>query len=136
MTSRCRLIDFPDHSDVRGRLVALEGGTDIPFAIERVYYIVETDGARRGFHAHRRLEQIMFCLNGSCRVLLDDGHQRDEVILDRPNRGLYVGPMIWREMNDFTPGSVFLVFASARFEEADYLRDHDEFVALAGEQGR
>ena len=116
------------HDDLRGTLVSIEGSSDLPFAIARVYYIVAGDGSPRGFHAHRTLQQMMICVHGSCRVILDNGRERSEHILDRPDEGLPVGPMTWREMHDFSPGTVLLVLASAPFDDADYIRDYDVFV--------
>jgi dTDP-4-dehydrorhamnose 3,5-epimerase-like enzyme len=120
------------HEDARGKLVAIEGSRDIPFAIERVYYIIGAEGAARGFHAHRSLEQLMICLSGSCRIVLDDGRRRSDYRLDRPDTGLFVRAMTWREMHDFSPNCVILVLASAHYDEADYVWDHDEFLKLAG----
>src|SRR5688572_2291832 len=90
------------HEDSRGRLVSVEGPRDLPFEIARVYYILPCEGTARGFHAHRDLEQLMICVAGSCRILLDDGHSRSEFTLNRPDEGLLVGRMTWREMHDFS----------------------------------
>jgi dTDP-4-dehydrorhamnose 3,5-epimerase-like enzyme len=128
---RSALVELPVHADSRGKLICVEPLRDIPFAIERAYYILSQDSAPRGFHAHKRLEQLLICVNGSCRVILDDGTTRSEYRLDRPNLGLFVGTMAWHEMHDFTSGSILLVLASARFDEADYIRDYDAFVQAA-----
>jgi len=110
-------------------LVAVNGGLDVPFDIARVYYIVGTKGHARGFHAHRKLHQILVCVSGSCRVIIDDGHNRREHFLDRPDSGLHVKPYQWREMVDFSADCVLLVLASAHYDEADYIRDYDVFLA-------
>lgn len=120
---------FQPHGDSRGQLIALEEHKDIPFRIRRVYYMYDTgEGVRRGYHAHKTLEQILICIHGSCWVLLDDGHERKEVPLERPYEGLYVGPGMWREMHDFSPDAVLIVLASEPYDEADYIRDYDEFL--------
>lgn len=126
---------FQPHGDERGQLIALEEHRDIPFRVRRVYYMYDTAaGVRRGFHAHRSLEQILVCIHGSCWVMLDDGHERKEVPLERPYEGLYVGPGMWREMHDFSPDAVLMVLASEPYDESDYVRDYDEFLAsVAGE---
>lgn len=117
------------HRDARGTLVAIEGPGDVPFAIARVYYILAGDGSPRGFHAHRELQQMMICVAGSCRIVLDDGRERAEHRLDRPDQGLFVRSMTWREMHDFASGTILLVLASEPFDEADYIRDYNAFLA-------
>lgn len=112
-----------------GSLTFLEGERDIPFAIRRVYYIYDLeDGAHRGFHAHKELRQYLICVHGSCKILLDNGVQRETVILDAPGEGLYVGPGVWHEMYDFSPGLVLLVLASDYYNEDDYIRNYDGFL--------
>lgn len=125
---------FPPHGDDRGQLVAIEAMKDLPFAIKRVYYIYDTlTGVRRGYHAHKCLQQILLCVNGSCKIHLDDGHDTAEVVLDKPNEGLYISNNMWREMYDFTPGTVLLVLASEYYDEADYIRNYDEFIKMIKE---
>lgn len=120
---------FQPHGDDRGQLVALEEFKDIPFDIRRVYYIYNTgEGVRRGFHAHKNLEQILICVSGSCRIHLDNGHETEEVLLDKPYEGLYISNDMWREMYDFTPDAVLLVLASQLYDESDYIRDYDKFL--------
>jgi hypothetical protein len=119
------------HSDSRGMLVAIEGARDIPFDIARVYYIIGTEGAQRGFHAHRELEQLLIAVSGSCRLTIDDGVTREDVILDRPDVGVHIDHMHWLEMRDFAPNTVLLVLASAPHRESDYIHDYDSFVAEA-----
>lgn len=124
---------FQPHGDERGQLVALEEHIDIPFEVKRVYFMYDTaKGVRRGFHAHKSLEQILVCIHGSCKVLLDNGREKKEVPLERPYEGLYVGPGFWREMYDFSPDAVLLVLASELYDEADYIRDYDRFLEEAG----
>lgn len=120
---------FQEHGDERGQLIALEESKEIPFAIKRVYYMYDTgEGVRRGFHSHRTLEQILICIHGSCRVLLDNGRERETVLLDKPYEGIYVGPDTWREMYDFSPDAVLLVLASQIYDENDYIRNYDKFI--------
>ena len=122
---------FPPHGDERGQLIAIEEGKDLPFDVKRVYYIYDTlPGVRRGFHAHRNLEQILVCVSGSCKIHLDDGTETAEVVLDNPNKGLYISNDMWREMYDFTPDAVLLVLASEHYDEADYIRDYDTFIKM------
>lgn len=124
-----RKYSFQEHGDERGQLIALEESKEIPFAIKRVYYIYDTgEGVRRGFHSHRTLEQILICIHGSCRVMLDDGAERQNILLDKPYEGIYVGPDMWREMYDFSPDAVLLVLASQLYDENDYIRNYDLFL--------
>lgn len=126
---------FAQHGDARGMLVAVEGNINIPFEIKRVYYIYNTlEDVRRGYHAHKTLEQILICVHGSCRILLDDGVGRATVTLDKPYEGLYVAKNMWREMYDFSPDAVLLVLASEPYNETDYIRDYDKFLALVKEE--
>ena len=124
------IINFQVKGDSRGSLIALEANKDIPFEIKRVYYIFDTkEAVVRGHHAHKTLQQVLICVSGSCTIVLDDGKERTEVLLDKPNIGLYIGPNMWHEMKDFTPGAVLLVLASDWYSEADYIRDYSEFLA-------
>ena len=120
---------FQQHGDDRGQLVALEEFKDIPFEIKRVYYMYDTgEKVRRGYHAHRNLEQILICIHGSCKVLLDNGTERKKVYLEKPYEGLYIPNDMWREMYDFSPDAVLLVLASEYYDEDDYIRDYQQFV--------
>lgn len=124
-----RKINFQEHGDERGMLVAIEELKDVPFDIKRVYYIYDTlSVVRRGFHAHKNLKQILICVHGSCKIHLDNGYETDEVILDKPNEGLYLENNIWREMYDFSSDAVLLVLASEYYSELDYIRNYDEFI--------
>ncbi len=120
---------FQPHGDKRGQLIALEEFKDIPFKIRRVYYMYDTaDGVIRGQHAHRKLEQILVCIHGSCKIKLDDGKEQKVVPLEKPYEGLYIASNMWREMYDFSSDAVLMVFASELFDEADYIRDYNEFL--------
>ena len=127
----CQILTPPVHSDERGSLVALEASTGVPFEIKRAFYIFDTpEGAARGFHAHLYLQELLVCVAGACTVTVDNGSERAEVRLDSPSKGLAMGPMIWNEMRDFTPGTVLLVLASAPYEESGYIRDYERFREL------
>lgn len=129
------LLDLPKISDPRGDLTFLEGQQHVPFNIARVYYLYNVPvEAQRGGHAHRNLQQVIFALSGSFRVLLDDGNKKTEIILRNPSVGLYINKMIWREMDLFSQGAVCMVVASTPYEENDYYRDYDEFLAEAREK--
>ncbi len=128
---------FYPHGDDRGQLVAVEVGKEIPFSVQRVYYIYDTlPGVRRGYHAHQNLQQILICVNGSCKIHLDNGFETAEVVLDSPREGLYISNDMWREMYDFTDGTVLLVLASMPYDEADYIRNYDEFIKLVHSKER
>lgn len=129
--------EFQSHGDDRGQLIALESGKDIPFEIRRVYYIFDTkEGVRRGFHAHKNLEQILICVHGSCKILLDDGTQKQVVVLDNNREGLYIANYMWREMFDFSPDAVLLVLASQPYDEKDYIRNYDAFLKFVENEKR
>ena len=120
---------FTPHGDDRGQLIALEEYKDFPFSVKRVYYIYDTlAGVVRGHHAHKSLEQVLVCVRGECKILLDDGKTRETVVLDRPNKGLYLSHWIWREMFDFSEDAVLMVLASQLYDESDYIRSYDEFL--------
>jgi dTDP-4-dehydrorhamnose 3,5-epimerase-like enzyme len=123
-----RFLEFEDKGDERGSLAAINGGKEVPFAIERVYYIFNTaKNVRRGYHAHRALKQALIAVSGSCRILLDDGKERVEVALDNPLKGLYLDGLIWREIFDFSSDCVLAVLANAHYDESDYIRDYQKF---------
>ena len=116
--------------DERGSLVALESNISVPFEIKRVYYIYGTKaGVSRGFHAHKALQQVAVAVSGSCDMVLDDGKTQETVHLDLPEKGVLIGPGVWRIMKNFTPDCVLLVFADAHYDEADYIRDYEEFLS-------
>ncbi len=121
---------FQPHGDDRGQLVALEEMKDIPLRIKRVNYMSDTGaGVTRGYHAHKSLEQILICIHGSCKIRLDNGKEKKVIPLEKPYEGLYVSNAMWREMFDFSPDAVLMVLASELYDEADYIRNYDEFLA-------
>lgn len=126
-------VRFQQHGDSRGQLVAIEEEIDIPFKVRRVYFMYDTvPGVRRGYHAHKNLKQILFCVHGSCKVLLDDGIKKEIVVLDTPYEGLYIENDVWREMFDFSTDAVLMVLASEHYNESDYIRDYGEFLKYKG----
>lgn len=130
MLADCRVIDLTKISDPRGNLTFIEGGQHVPFDIKRVYYLYDVPGgAERGGHAHRKLRQLIIAMSGSFDVVLDDGVDKKTFHLNRSYYGLYVCPMIWRELVNFSSGSVCTVLASEHYSEDDYYRDYQEFLA-------
>jgi hypothetical protein len=120
---------LPKIADPRGNLTFIEGDRHIPFAIRRVYYLYDVPGgAERGGHAHKELHQLIIAMSGSFDVVLDDGAERKRFHLNRSYAGLYVCPMIWRGLDNFSSGSVCMVLASNRYDEDDYYRDYAEYV--------
>lgn len=125
------IIDFSVLGDERGKLIALETVKNVPFEIKRVYYIYDTEyNVARGFHAHHQLRQLAICISGSCTVLMDDGVNKEEVILNEPNKGLVIEPMQWHEMYNFSENCVLMVLANDLYDEADYIRSYDEFLGV------
>ena len=124
----CRIIEFPKVADRRGNLTFIDGGIQIPFRFQRVYYLYDVPGGEsRGGHAHRKLEQVIIALAGSFDVLLNDGMGEERFRLSLPNFGLYIPTMVWREIELFSSGSVCLVLASSPYDESEYIRDYEEF---------
>ena len=129
--SLIKLLNFQSLGDERGGLVSLEQQKNIPFDIKRIYYLFNTEAnVARGFHAHIALQQVAICVKGSCRFTLDDGENRETVILNSPHIGLYIGSNQWREMHDFSNDCVLMVIASELYDESDYIRNYDEFIKL------
>lgn len=125
----CHIIDLPKIYEPRGNLTFIEGGNHIPFNIQRVYYLYDVPGgSERGGHAHKELQQLIIAMSGSFDVVLDDGRVKKRFHLNRSYYGLYVCPMIWRELDNFSSGSVCMVLASNRYYEADYYRDYNEYL--------
>lgn len=123
------LINLKVHGDERGKLIALEGGRDLPFEIKRVYWIFDTAPDQdRGMHAHKNMEQIIVAMDGACKFTLDDGKKREDVWLNRPDIGLYIGKNMWREMTHFSYGCKLMVLASDYYDEKEYIRDYNEFL--------
>ena len=130
--SDCHLIDMPKIVDARGNLSFIEGGVHIPFDIKRVYYLYDVPGGSdRGSHAHKNLHQFIVAMSGSFDVVLDDGKEQKRFHLNRSYYGLYVCPMMWRHLDNFSSGAVCMVLASAHYDVADYIRNHEEFLKLA-----
>ena len=126
-----KIIDFEIKGDNRGNLISLEENKNIPFDIKRVYYIFNTKkDTRRGFHAHKNLKQVLIVVKGNCKILLDDGKTKENILLDSPGKGLIIKEMIWREMYDFSSDCILLVLASNFYNEGDYIRDYKEFIQL------
>lgn len=126
--------EFGIHSDGRGDLVAIENPKDIPFEIKRIYYIYGTGAdITRGKHAHKNLKQILICVHGECKILLDNGKEKETILLNKPNEGLYIENNIWREMYDFSSDAVLLVVASNIYDENDYIRDYEDFIKFVNE---
>lgn len=127
----CRIVRLDKHhSDRKGNLSVFENEKTLPFSVRRVYYLYDVPGGEsRGAHAHKQLEQLIVAVSGSFRVTLDDGTQKRSFVLKRPYEALYVKPGIWRDLDDFSSGSVCLVLASRPYETEDYIRDYEEYVA-------
>ena len=126
-------IQMKSLGDERGNLVAIEGEKGVPFKIKRVYYLFNTKkDTPRGFHAHKALKQVAICVSGSCRMTLDDGTNKEEILLDKADKGILIDSMIWHEMHDFSPDCVLLVLASDFYDEQDYIRNYNEFINMAG----
>ena len=126
----CKIVNLPKITDTRGNLTFVEGGNQIPFNIQRVYYLYDVPGgAERGGHAHKGLHQLIIAMSGSFDVVLDDGKVTKRVHMNRSYFGLYICPMIWRTLENFSSGSVLMVLASNRYNEEDYFRNYAEFLS-------
>ena len=131
---KCHLLEFPKIRDTRGNLSFIEGNRHVPFDIKRIYYLYDVPGGEaRGGHAHRGLEQVIIAINGSFEVALDDGVSKTSYCLRNANEGLYLCSGIWRELDNFTSGSVCLVIASHLYDESDYFRDYSDFICAVKE---
>jgi len=127
----CKLIELPKITDPRGNISFVEGGQHIPFDIKRVYYLYDVPGGSdRGSHAHKNLHQFIIAMSGSFDVELDDGKEKKRYHLNRSYYGLYVCPMMWRYLDNFSSGAVCMVLASAYYDEADYIRDYTDFLTM------
>jgi dTDP-4-dehydrorhamnose 3,5-epimerase-like enzyme len=129
MSNLIKIVKIPQLGDERGQLSVVEFGKTLPFLVRRIYWIHGTKpGVSRGFHAHKKLHQLCVCVAGSVRISLFDGKKEESVVLDSSLKGLLIGPSLWREMHDFSPDCVLMVFADAEYDEADYIRDREEFI--------
>lgn len=128
----CRIIELPRIQDPRGNLTFIEGQRHIPFDIKRVYYLYDVPGgAERGAHGHKELHQLVVAMSGSFDIHLDDGRERKVFHMNRSYFGLYICPMIWRELTNFSSGAVCMVLASDCYAESDYYRDYQQFITDA-----
>ena len=124
-------LTFQVFSDKRGRLVSLENNKNIPFAIERIYYLYDSNtDHHRGMHAHRKLKQILICISGSCEIEVDNGLERKLFKLNNPSEGLFIDGVIWREIKFLTKETVLVVLADNEYDEEDYIRDYEEFLKI------
>ena len=127
--NECRIIELPKISDPRGNLTFVEGGNHIPFDIKRVYYLYDVPGgASRAAHGHKALHQLIIAMSGSFDIKLDDGLETKTFHLNRSYYGLYIPPMMWRDLDNFSSGSVCMVLASQPYQEDDYFRDYQQFI--------
>jgi len=125
----CKTIQLPTVTHPQGDLAFAEGGNHIPFPIARVFYVYGVPAeAARGGHAHRTLEQVVFCLTGRMEMVVDDGRRKLTATLDDPRRGIYLPPLVWHDIGGFSSGTVYLALTSAEFDEGDYIRDHTAFL--------
>mgnify|MGYP001412087077 FL=1 len=130
--SDLKLIELPRINDHRGNLTFIESGRHIPFEIKRTYYLYDVPGgATRAGHGHKALHQLMIAMSGSFDITLDDGFEKKVISLNRSYNGLYIPPMMWRDLDNFSSGAVCMVLASAFFDEGDYFRNYDDFLRAA-----
>ena len=133
--SDCRIIELPKITDPKGNLTFIEGWHHIPFDIKRVYYLYDVPGGSdRGAHAHRRLHQFIIAMSDSFGIALSDGDHEQRFHLNRSYYGLYVCPMMWRTLDNFSSGGVCMVLASERYDESDYIRNHAEYLEATKSQ--
>jgi len=134
--SLIHLINIPKISD-DCYLCFAQNPDHIPFTVKRIYYILKAQPSLpRGSHAHRKTQQILFCIQGNITMSLDDGMKKEEVILDRPEVGIILDKMIWHEMHNFQKDTILLVLASRKYEEKDYIRNYNQFLAIANGQNK
>jgi dTDP-4-dehydrorhamnose 3,5-epimerase-like enzyme len=132
---QCRIIELPKISDPRGNLTFVEANRHIPFDIKRVYYLYDVPGgSERAGHGHKQLQQLFIAMSGSFDLLIDDGHEKKKYHMNRSYYGLYVCPMIWRDLDNFSSGSVCMVFASDYYDESDYYREYQDFIEAVNQK--
>ena len=134
--SDCQMIDIRRYSDSRGYLSVVENGIDIPFDIKRIYYLDMVPEVARGAHAHKALQQLLIATSGSVDVIMDDGLEKKTFHLDRPWKGLFIPSGLWRDLENFSGGTVLMCLASDGYDEKDYIRNYDEFLLYKGENER
>lgn len=129
ITEKYQIMTFSSHVDSRGNLYHAEYPIDLPFVVKRIYYISNVTDSHivRGYHAHKKLQQVIFCVGGSCDLILDDGFSRTTITLDCPNKALFLKPGMWREITNFSENATLIVLASDVYDETDYIRDYDSF---------
>lgn len=133
VTEQCKVLNFADLGDERGKLVVVEGSRDIPFKIERVFYIYGSDReVVRGQHANRESEFVLINVGGTSKVRIDNGHSEAIIELNKPMMGLYIPTMVWKDMYDFSEDSILLVLASTHYNGKEYIRDYDEYKKEMG----
>lgn len=126
---QCTIIELDKHAHSQGNITVVSNGAEIPFDVNRVYYLYDVPGGEsRGGHAHYKLQQLIVSASGSFDVVVDDGNIKRTFTLNHPNQGLLIVPGLWRELHNFSSGSVCLVLASEKYDEADYIRNYDEFI--------
>lgn len=131
LAERCKVLEFNDLGDERGKLVVIEGNQSIPFEIKRVFYIYDSDSdVVRGQHANRESEFVLINVSGSSKVYIDDGTENMVVELNRPMMGVYIPKMVWKDMYDFSEDSVLLVLANTHYDAKEYIRDYDEYISI------
>jgi hypothetical protein len=127
----CSIIHFPKIQNRAGNITPIQNNIEAPFAIKRVYYLYDVPGGEsRGAHAHKELEQLIIAASGSFDVTIDDGNNKKTISLNRPNYGLHLKPGMWRELSNFSSGSICLVLASMLYAESDYIRDYEDFMVF------
>lgn len=131
LQEKCRILQFADLGDQRGKLVVIEGGVAVPFDIQRVFYIYESDSTVvRGQHANRESEFVLINVSGQSKVRITDGKEECIVALDKPMMGVYIPKMMWKDMYDFSPDSVLLVLASTHYNGEEYIRNYDDYLKV------
>lgn len=131
----CAVVDLSKIQNISGNITVVENGSNIPFDVKRIYYLYDVpSGQQRGGHAHYKLEQYIIAASGSFDVLLDDGKNKKKITLNRPNFALHIVSGLWRELHNFSSGSISLVLASEKYEEKDYIRDYYDFLKLKNEK--
>lgn len=125
----CHFFELPKNQSSKGNITAVNGLIEIPFNIKRVYYLYDIPGGEaRGGHAHKNLKQFILAASGSFDLIIDDGRLKKTYNLNRPNQGVILQSGLWRELNNFSSGSICLVFASERYKESDYIRNYEDFL--------